>query len=111
MFVYCGMSDPVADEYVGVKRIGLDRSRTHTSLYVTSFTRPPRLESDLMRIPLELPPLVSVFVPSIERSYTLMSDTPPVNSLPIDMPCPASKWLCAMTRWVTPVELEPLMAM
>jgi hypothetical protein len=40
-----------------------------------------------------------------------MLDTPSTNSLPIDMPWPAPKWLCAMVSLVTPPEPEPLIAM
>ena len=47
---------------------------------------------------------------STDRSYTFTPETPPVNSLPIDMPWPAPKWLWAIVRLVTPVALEPLIA-
>ncbi len=60
-------------------------------------------------MPFALPPERPVLVPSIERSQTVTSETPPLVSLPIDMPCPASKWLCAMVRFLTLV--PPLMAM
>ncbi len=77
-------------------------------MYVTLLTSPPTPGYDLTRMPLDEPPAKPDVVPSIDKSHTLTLDTPPLVSLPIDIPCPARKWLCAMTTSCT--EEPPLMA-
>ena len=48
--------------------------------------------------------------PSMDRSNTMMLLTPPLVSLPIDMPWPVPKRLWAMVRLVVGPRLPPLMA-
>src|SRR5215813_5023944 len=93
MFSKRGIKLPeVCRAYVVSKIIGFLTFRMQTSRYATFRTSPPRTGLDLIRMPLS--------APSIVRSETSMSLTPPTVSLPIDMPWPRKKWLCAIVMRV-----------
>src|SRR4029079_3465661 len=49
--------------------------------------------------------------PPHDRSQTTTFCTPPLVSLPIDIPCPLPKWLWATTMWSTTGGDDALMAM
>src|SRR5215471_5530411 len=82
----------------------------HVALYVTVLTRPPRLESLLIRMPLSLPAVLpELSLPFRVLLWKSTLETPALVSLPIEMPCVPQKKLF-LTVMFCEAWLPPLMA-